>query len=67
MQFLLLIYNDETLLEAMQDGEFDRTMKQCIVHADELRADGFPLQSPTFRAETLRFAGFPRQSRPSGP
>ena len=25
MQFLLLIYNDGTLLESMQDGEFDGT------------------------------------------
>ena len=50
MQFLLLIYNDGTLLEAMQDGEFDRTMKHCIVHADELRADGKLLQSQQLEA-----------------
>ena len=39
-QFLVLIYNDETLLEAMPAGEFDRTMHGCFVHADELRAQG---------------------------
>ena len=50
MQFLLLIYNDGTLLEAMQDGEFDRAMKQCIVHADELRAEGKLLESQQLEA-----------------
>ena len=50
MQFLLLIYNDGTLLEAMQEGEFDRTMKQCIVHADELRTDGKLLESQQLEA-----------------
>lgn len=39
-QFLVLIYNDDTLLEAMPAGEFDRTMHGCFVHADELRAQG---------------------------
>ncbi len=50
MQFLLLIYNDGTLLETMQDGEFDRAMKQCIVHADELRAEGKLLESQQLEA-----------------
>lgn len=40
MQFLLLIYNDDTLLEALPEGEFDRRMNACFVHADELQADG---------------------------
>lgn len=39
-QFLVLICNDGTLLEAMPAGEFDRTMHSCFVHADELRAQG---------------------------
>ncbi|KAF1716917.1 hypothetical protein CSC74_08600 [Pseudoxanthomonas yeongjuensis] len=50
MQFLLLIYNDGSLLEAMPAGEFDRTMKDCIVHADELRADGKLLESQQLEA-----------------
>lgn len=50
MQFLLLIYNDETLLEAMPAGEFDRTMKHCIEHADGLRADGKLLDSQQLEA-----------------
>ena len=50
MQFLLLIYNDENLLDAMPAGEFDRTMKDCILHADELRADGKLLESQQLEA-----------------
>ena len=45
-----MIYNDGSLLEAMAEGEFDRTMKQCIVHADELRADGKLLESQQLEA-----------------
>ena len=40
MQYLLLIYNDDELLEALPEGEFDRRMNACFVHADELKADG---------------------------
>ena len=40
MQFLLLVYNDDTLLEALPEGEFDSRMKACFGHADELRRDG---------------------------
>ena len=40
MQFLLLVYNDDTLLDALPEGEFDTRMKACFGHADELRRDG---------------------------
>ena len=50
MQFLLLIYNDRSLLEAMPEGEYDHTMKHCIEHADELRADGKLLGSQQLEA-----------------
>lgn len=40
MQFLLLVYNDDTLLDALPGGEFDARMKACFEHADELRRDG---------------------------
>lgn len=50
MQFLLLIYNDGSLLQAMPEAEFDRTMKDCIVHADELRAHGKLLDSQQLEA-----------------
>ena len=45
MQFLLLVYNDDTLLEALPEGEFDTRMKACFGHADELRRDGKLLDS----------------------
>jgi len=40
MQFLLLIYNDDSLLEALPAGEADAMMRECFNHADELREDG---------------------------
>jgi hypothetical protein len=61
MQFLLLIDNEPALLEAMPEGEYDRTMKACIGHADELRAAGKLLQSQQLeapaRARTVRVRG----------
>ena len=50
MQFLVLIYNDATLLDAMPKGEFDKTMHGCFVHADELRAQGKLSQSMQLEA-----------------
>ena len=49
-QFLVMIYNDETLLEAMPAGEFDRTISGCFVHADELRGQGKLTQSMQLEA-----------------
>ena len=45
MKFMLLIYNDKTLLDEMPAPEFDSTMRDCINHADELRDDGYLLDS----------------------
>jgi len=58
MQFLILIYNDSEMLEAMPASEFDRTMRDCLVHADELRAEGklrdsMQLEAPS-TARTVR-------------
>jgi hypothetical protein len=50
MQFLLLVYTDDTLLEALPAGDYDRLMKGCFVHADELRAEGKLLQSQQLEA-----------------
>jgi hypothetical protein len=50
MQFLLLVYTDDTLLEALPAGDYDRLMKGCFVHADELRAQGKLLQSQQLEA-----------------
>ena len=40
MQFLLLVYTDAEMLEALPEGEYDRMMHGCFKHADELRAQG---------------------------
>jgi hypothetical protein len=45
MQFLLLVYNDDTLLDALPDGEFDTRMRGCFEHADALQQQGCLLQS----------------------
>jgi len=45
MKFLLMIYSDDALLDALPAGEFDARMRDCIVHADELRAEGRLLDS----------------------
>ena len=40
MQFLLLVYNDAELLDALPAGRFDTMMKGCLEHADELQREG---------------------------
>ena len=45
MKFMLLIYNDKALLDAMPPKEFDATMRDCLAHADELRQEGHLLES----------------------
>jgi hypothetical protein len=50
MKFMLLIYNDPTLLDAMPAPEFDATMRCCLTHADELRRDGRLLDSQMLEA-----------------
>ncbi|MFL5558842.1 MAG: YciI family protein [Gemmatimonadaceae bacterium] len=45
MKFMLLIYNDPDLLERLPASEFDATMRGCIEHADDLRAEGHLLDS----------------------
>jgi hypothetical protein len=45
MKFMLLIYNDTTLLDALPAPQFDATMRGCLEHADELRQEGYLLES----------------------
>ena len=40
MQFLLLVYNDTELLDALPAGRFDTMMKGCLEHADQLQQQG---------------------------
>jgi hypothetical protein len=50
MQYLLLVYTDDTELDALPEGEYDTMMRGCFVHADELGADGCLLQSQQLEA-----------------
>jgi hypothetical protein len=50
MKFLLLIYNDDTLLEALPAGQADAMMRDCFNHADELRGNGHLLESQQLEA-----------------
>ena len=58
MKYLVIIYNDPTLLGAMAQQEFDKTMRGCIEHADELKGEGRLLESQQLEspatAKTLR-------------
>lgn len=40
MQFLLLVYNDNSLLDALPEGRFDTMMQSCLQHADDLKREG---------------------------
>ena len=44
MQFLLLVYTDATMLDALPEGEFDTLMKGCLEKADALQREGKLLQ-----------------------
>jgi hypothetical protein len=45
MKFMVLIYNDTGMLDSMPQAEFDSTMRSCIEHADDLRKQGYLLDS----------------------
>lgn len=40
MEYLLLVYADESLREQMPEGEYEAHMRTCFKHADDLRAQG---------------------------
>ncbi len=58
MKYLVMIYCDDTLLDALPDGEFDTMMHGCFAHADELQEQGHLLGSQQLEgpvtAKTLR-------------
>ena len=45
MTYLLLIYNDQRLLDALPAGGADSMMRECFAHADGLRERGRLLDS----------------------
>lgn len=58
MKFMVLIYNDDSMLDALSPAKFDATMRGCLEHADELRKEGRLLDSqmlePASTAKSLR-------------
>ena len=58
MRYIVLIYNDPQLNDALPAGKFDSMMRNCISHADEMKAEGSLLQSQMLEgpetARTLR-------------
>lgn len=45
MKFMLLIYTDPALLDALPEGQFDTMMRSCFAHTDELSRDGHLIES----------------------
>ncbi len=50
MKFLMLIYTDDSLMDALPTGAFDTLMHGCLTHADELRGSGHLLDSQQLEA-----------------
>lgn len=40
MKFMVLIYNDSELMEALPQAKFNEEMRGCLAHADELKHEG---------------------------
>ena len=61
MQYLLLVYIDPALIEALPEGEYDCMMRHCLEHADELNAEGtllgFQQLEPPDTAKAVRRRG----------
>jgi len=52
MQFLMLVYTDANLMDAIHEGEYDTMMRGCFEHADELCAEGKLLGSQQLESAT---------------
>ncbi|HEV2538332.1 MAG TPA: YciI family protein [Frateuria sp.] len=63
MKFLMMIYVDDALLQALPDGEFDSMMRGCLAHADELREAGCVLGSQQLEAPATARSFRVRQQR----
>ena len=50
MKFMLLIYNDSTIHDALPQAEADAMMRECLAHADELRQEGHLIESQMLEA-----------------
>jgi hypothetical protein len=50
VKYLLMVYNDDSLLNALSADEFDTRMCRCIKHADGLREQGQLLDTQQLEA-----------------
>jgi hypothetical protein len=70
VKFLLLIYNDTTMLDTLPAQQYDSRMRDCLAHADELREEGHLLESQMLEdvatAKSIRIRGG-RQTVVDGP
>lgn len=64
MRYLLLIYNDDTLIDALPEGEFDRRMRDCFAHADQMAAEGALLGSQQLESARKARSVRIREGRP---
>jgi hypothetical protein len=46
----MLVYTDDSMLQELPEGEYDRLMHGCITHADELKGEGKLLESQQLEA-----------------
>ena len=57
-RYVIVIYNDQQLLDALPETEFNATMRGCLDHADELRQEGRLLDTqilaPAATAKSIR-------------
>lgn len=57
-RYVIVIYNDQQLLDALPETEFNATMRGCLDHADELREEGRLLDTqilaPAATAKSIR-------------
>jgi len=58
MKFIVLIYSDNTLLDALPDGRLDTLLHECFTHTDDLERRGKLVESQMLAegkaAKTLR-------------
>ena len=45
MKFMLLVYTDESLMDALPEGEVDGMLRTCFDHVDELEREGRLIES----------------------
>lgn len=52
MKFILLVYSEPSLVDALPTAEFDRRMRGCIQKADSMRSEGRLLDSQMLATTT---------------